>query len=220
MGYTFPPLAQVPVEAPLPATPPFWPFAVTYLPPNALESISNSGANQSGNSTSPLCHDDRDQFTPEYVTWGAGFVPTCFVFVQNSTAPDFQFKDLNQDDIKYNDHPNWAILASSMLKGLENILANYGPIKITSGYRSPYVQHVIDAANIAAGKYKTPSPHSQHLHGDAADLRALSFQAWKGLHDITRYLYPNACIEPYNKAVDHFHVDWRPWPQCAPSWQK
>jgi hypothetical protein len=229
-AYTLSPFAQVPFQPTIVATPPYWSFATTNQSPAPWSGGPVSGANQSGNGTSPLCHDDRDQFTPEYVTYGAGFVPSCFEFLSASTyassypqiSQSFLFSVLNQDDMnpKYNEDPNWAILTSSLLNGLEGILASYGPITVTSGYRSPYVQHVIDAANIAAGKSKKSSPQSQHLFGDAADLRATSLQTWQALHNITRYLYPNSCIEPYNQAIDHFHVDWRPWYKCAPSWQK
>jgi hypothetical protein len=44
---------------------------------------------------------------------------------------------------------------------------------------------------------------------------------WNALHNVTRQLYPNACIEPGNKVnYDHLHVDWRPWSQCYPDWRK
>jgi len=158
--------------------------------------------------------------------WKAGYLPVCFAseFVPSSNTnpdPDFAYSTLNQDDIEYNDYPDWALLRSSMLSGLEYIVAGYGEsISVTSGYRSPYVQHEIDTANIAAGKYKIPSPHSRHVHGDAVDIRARDQNTWNTFHYIVRDLDQQACIEPYHKAVDHFHVDWRPWSQCPPTWRK
>ncbi len=204
---------------------------VAFTPPivYATPSFSSfAGMNQSGNGTSALCHDDRDKLIAEYPEYSAGYLPVCFAgeFVPSSNSnpdPDFTFSKLNQDDIAYNDYPDWAILRSSMLNGLENILANYGKsINVTSGYRSPYVQHVIDAANIAAGKYKKPSPHSRHLHGDAVDIStSYSLATWQTLHDIARALVPKACIEPYQQStLDHIHIDWRPISQCSAAWQK
>jgi len=189
---------------------------------------SFAGANQSGSKTSALCHDDRDKLIAEYPKYSAGYLPVCFAseFVPSSNAypdPDFSFDVLNQDDITYNDYPDWAILRSSMLNGLENILATYGKtMSISSGYRSPYVQHVVDAANIAAKKYKNPSPHSRHLHGDAVDIRtSYNLATWQTLHDIARALVPKACIEPYlQSTLDHIHIDWRPISQCNAAWQK
>jgi uncharacterized protein YcbK (DUF882 family) len=154
----------------------------------------------------------------EYGKYKAGFTPVCFAseFVPSSNATPargFAYSVLNQDDIAQNDYPDWAILKSLMLRGLENLHANYGKsLTITSAYRSPYVQYVVDTANIAAGKSKKPSPHSRHLHGDAIDIRtSFSLATWQTLHDIARQLVPKACIEPYQQStLDHIHIDWRP----------
>jgi hypothetical protein len=189
---------------------------------------SFSGANQSGSGTSALCLDNRDKLIAEYPKYSAGYLPVCFAsqFVPSSNSnpdPDFSFSVLNQDDIQYDDYPDWAILKASMLTGLENILTNYGkPITVKSAYRSPYVQHTIDAANIKAGKYKKPSPQSRHLHGDAVDIRtSFNLATWQTLHDIARTLAPKVCIEPYQKStLDHIHIDWRPISQCSAEWQK
>jgi len=213
-AYQYGSVDQVPYAPPIMyAVPPSWSFA---------------NANQSGSKTSALCHDDRDKLVAEYPKYNAGYIPVCFAseFVPSSNTnpdPDFSFSVLNQDDITYNDYPDWAILRSSMLNGLENILASYGKtMSISSGYRSPYVQHVVDAANIAAGKYKKPSPHSRHLHGDAVDIRtSYNLATWQTLHDIARALVPKACIEPYlQSTLDHIHIDWRPVSQCSAAWQK
>ena len=178
---------------------------------------SFAGTNQPGNGTSALCHDDRDKLITEYAKYGAGYLPVCFAseFVPSSNtnpAPDFSFSVLNQDDIDHNDYSDWAILKSSMLTGLEQILANYGQtITVKSGYRSPLVQHAISP------QY----PHDRHIHGDAVDIRTGNdFNTWKTLHDIARRLYSNACIEPHDSTYSHFHVDWRPWSQCAPAWRQ
>ena len=206
--------------------------AITYATPDFS---SFSRANQSGNGASALCHDLRDQLITEYPQYGAGFLPVCFSpdFVASSDSggdsdPDFLFSVLNQDDIQYNDYPSWAILKSSLLNGLEAIYKAYGqPLTVTSAYRSPMVQYLVDKKNIAAGKYKKPSPNSQHLHGDAVDIRTSgNLSTWKALDKIARQLYPNACIEPYTSpnggsTLDHIHNDWRPWSQCTnPYWRQ
>jgi len=205
-------VAQLSIPPILPATPPYASFY---------------GLDQSKIWTSPLCHDDRDQFTPEYVMYGAGFVPSCQEFVNSISIPGYiyPFSTMNQDDITYNDHPNWALLASRMLNGLGYISNAYfngpGLLKIDSGYRSPLVQAAIDKKNIQAGKYKKPSPHSQHVYGDAVDIGTFGDPGtWQALHDIARLLNPNACIEPSDPSYDHLHVDWRPWWQCSVPWQE
>ena len=208
--------------------------AITYATPDFS---SFSRANQSGNGASALCHDLRDQLITEYPKYGAGFLPVCFSpdFVASSDSgpdsdPDFPFSVLNQDDIQYNDYPGWAILKSSLLDGLEAIYRAYGqPLSVSSAYRSPMVQYLIDKKNIASGQYKNykASPHSQHLHGDAVDIRTSGqLMTWQTLHDIARKLYPNGCIEPYaspngGSTLDHIHIDWRPWSQCTnPYWRQ
>ena len=209
--YQYGSVEQIPAAPIIYAVPPSW---------------SDTGGNQSASKTSPRCQDNRDKLIVEYANWKAGYLPVCFAseFVPSSNKnpdPDFAYSTLNQDDIEYNDYPDWALLRSSMLSGLEYIVAGYGEsISVTSGYRSPYVQHEIDTANIAAGKYKIPSPHSRHVHGDAVDIRARDQNTWNTFHYIVRDLDQQACIEPYHKAVDHFHVDWRPWSQCPPTWRK
>jgi hypothetical protein len=185
----------------LPATPPYSSF---------------DGANQSANGTSPLCHDDRDQFTPEYVTYNSGFVPVCQEFVNSISVPNFpySFSTMNQDDIfTYNDHPNWALLEPYMLDGIVSIVTAYGSSPaVTSAYRSPYAQSHINPA----------APRDRHIHGDAVDFRTSNNPAtWKTLHNITRQLYPNACIEPSAlSSYNHIHIDWRPWAQCAATWRQ
>lgn len=95
---------------------------------------SYSGLNLSGSSTSQVCGDDRDQLTPEYVSYGADFFPTCFQFVSSlqfslydgSVSPHFSFQELNVSDINYPDHANWALLQKDLLTGLESTRSNYG----------------------------------------------------------------------------------------------
>ncbi len=113
-GYRFGSVVQVKSPPVQYAAPPYWGFA---------------GANQSGNKASILCHDDRDKLVAEYGKYKAGFTPVCFAseFVPSSnstSAQGFAYSVLNQDDIAQNDYPDWAILKSLMLRGLENIHAN------------------------------------------------------------------------------------------------
>jgi hypothetical protein len=205
----------------IPATPPSWSFP---------------GANQSPNGASPLCRSDLDQFLVEYVTVfppatvNAGFMPTCQQFwseIMYSSTRDaviFPFSVLNQDDIKASDHPNWALLQQSLLNGMFNIeLAIGGPITISSAYRSPKIQNQIDQEAIQKYYNKhpgghdppSPSPQSEHLHGDAVDMSTNSVQdpqdaqdVWDSLHNAA--LTAGACVEPEREStVNHVHADWR-----------
>ncbi len=203
----------------LPATPPYSSF---------------NGANPSANATSPPCHDDRDQFTPEYVTYNSGFVPFCVEFVSSIPVAGFPypFETMNQDDITYNDHPKWALLRQVMLNGIINILNNYdgSAPAVTSGYRSPYVQTIIDPSKTVP--HTSAHPHEPHMKGLAVDMRTGGLQAvWQELHDIGKSTAVNACVEPYlaqavfnmpqcynnpnasgcvivNNPYNHIHFDW------------
>ena len=168
---------------------------------------SFAGANQSGNGTSAICHDDRDKLIVEYPKYGAGFLPVCFAseFVPSSNSnpdPDFSFSVLNQDDMYYNDYPDWAIFRSSMLVGLEQWFHNYGqPVTlfvVKSGYRSPYAQNQINSS----------APQDRHIHGDAVDV-ASSANTWAALKAAAKAT--GACVEPIrlqNNSYNHVHAQW------------
>jgi hypothetical protein len=194
-------LAKPPV---IPATPPYWSF---------------DGANRSMNQGSPLCHDDRDDFTPEYVVYKSGFVPYCMEFVSYVPVPNFpySFETMNQDDIfTYNDHPKWALLRQIMLNGVVSIVNAYGSAPVvTSGYRSPYAQSIIDPSPTVPNM--SAHPQEPHMKGLAVDMRTGgSKEVWQTLHDIGKSTTVNACVEPwklqaqYNPAnpYNHIHFDW------------
>jgi hypothetical protein len=207
----------------------FWPISATPVIPATPPSFSFAGGNQSSSGVSPLCRSDLNQFLQEYVTYKAGFMPTCQQFwseIQYSSNRNevfFPFNVMNQDDIKADDHPNWALLQSSMLNGIMMIeLVNGGPIAITSAYRSPLVQNNLDQNNIQAGKQKVASPHSRHLHGDAVDIATYrNDTTWFSMKQLVRNNIANVCIEPLRFSTNnHLHVDWRPWSMCPEAWQQ
>jgi hypothetical protein len=207
-------------------------------PPASPTYASFSGANLSGNGTSPLCGDDRDQLTPgEYVRYGADFFPSCFEFISSGTyvfqfpslEQSFQFSKLNQDDT--NDHPNWAILRASMVNGLGSIQNNYSKtanIQIDSGYRSPKVQS------------KNGHPHDRHIHGDAVDIAAGTQGTYRSLRAAAlQASSKQTCVEDLQTAINdckkrgnqsllcpynHVHADWRrvasPVKACNAEWMK
>lgn len=154
-----------------------------------------NGGNKTGQSRSSGCGDQLDGLIKEYSneTYPANYTPTCAEFTASTNAKpseNFTFQELNRSDIQPKppspDFPDWAIFQSSLLGGLESIRASIGgePVNIESAYRSPKVQNAIDQANIAAGKYKKPSPQSRHLHGDGVDIRTGNNPSvWQMLHD-------------------------------------
>ena len=200
-------IEKIPDELyPPPATPPNWnlPYASQLL-----------------NRTSPLCHDDRDQLTPEYVTYGADFVPSCYDFLSAATWEmstlgqnrQFSFSIMNHSDITRNDHPNWALLTKSLREGIGNVVAAYesSPM-VTSACRSPLVQFAVNRGH----------PKDRHVHGDAVDVNAGDLEIWQTLHGIGKSTAVHACVEPWqaqakydqngnltNNPWDHVHFDWR-----------
>jgi len=173
--------------------------------PPAPSYWSFSAANQSGNQTSPVCRDNRDKIIAEYPAYNADFLPVCFMpeFVPSTNVRptvDFSFTELNLDDVQYGDYPDWAILQPKMLAGLELWRGfSGGPLKIKSGYRTPYVQHLLSP------QY----PNDEHIRGDAVDVAsnadtytALRAAAWAA----------QACVEPLFKQKDgdhHVHGQWK-----------
>jgi hypothetical protein len=188
-AYLISPLMQIAFPIPQQATPFYWSFAQ---------------AGQAPNSASPICRDDRDQLIHEYSTYNAGFTPFCSDFTPSSNSqpsPHFSFSQLDVSDISRNEFPDWAILLTAMLNGLENTLTNYNnqSIAIGSGYRSPKVQNIINPR----------APRDRHIHGDAADLATGNSQTtWNDLHSAAHNA--SACIEPQKlSTVNHVHADWR-----------
>jgi len=156
-----PPIAQ--------ATPPFW---------------SDAQANQSGNSTSPLCHDSRDQIVAEYGTYpirdygfqdginGAvktnafpPFTPNCFLLANSSNYPGFNFTGARIPWILVKEP---LAVPASYGYGLNSWQQRItqagvpGPRAIDSVYRDPIHQQVINKG----------APNSRHQFGDAVDLNA------------------------------------------------
>jgi hypothetical protein len=189
----------------------FTPPIIYAVPPFS----SFAGTNQSANGTSAVCNDDRDKLITEYPKYNAGYLPVCFAseFVPTSNVQPsyhFTFAELNTSDINYSppDFPDWAVLRSVLLSGLENTRANYGnAITINSAYRSPLVQHAVSP------QY----PHDRHIHGDAADMATGSAQTvWNALHSSA--IAAGACVEPETQStVNHVHADWRG--ACPAGWR-
>ncbi len=211
LAYTLP-LKQLAFVTNAVATPPFWGFANTYLPPNPFGGATNSGANQSGNSASPLCHDGRDQIVAQYGQFRVGdayfppipgsnppqypqFTPNCFEFTNSAQSADFTFQAISTNQ-------TWALIKYPLVApatvgyGLDDWFANYGtPRTITSGYRTPAHNSNVPGAATA----------SRHLFGDAVDFQ-----------NVTR---SEAELNKMNKAAklagaDFVEVVGSPWP-CA-----
>lgn len=175
LAYTSP-LKQIAFVTNPAATPPFWSFANNYL------GTSNSGANQSGNSTSPLCGDGRDQIVQQYGQFRVGdayfppipgtnpaqypqFTPNCFELAGPSPngprSANFTFQAISTNQ-------TWALIKYPLVApaaagyGLDDWLANYGtPRTITSGYRTPAHNSSVPGA----------VSNSRHLFGDAVDFQ-------------------------------------------------
>jgi hypothetical protein len=187
----------------------------TQIPPATPPYSSFMGASQSANGTSPVCRDDRDQLTTEYVIYRADIVPSCFEFKNAVTYAfnplsqnlTYSFSEMNKSDIKRNDHLNWALLQPSMLTGIQSLIdAYHSSPAVTSAYRSPLV-------NVSVSP---DFPHDRHVHGDAVDLDSANDPAvWNALKAAA--LKANgACVEPltvlkkYSKyPYAHVHADWR-----------
>jgi uncharacterized protein YcbK (DUF882 family) len=116
-----------------------------------------------------------------------------------TTNGSFLFDELNVSDIQRGEYPTWAILKIRMLSGLEDWMTDYGlPLTINSGYRSPYVQNVINSS----------APRDRHIHGGAADVNARTQAVWNALHDSA--LSAGGCVEPVSlSGISHLHSDWR-----------
>jgi hypothetical protein len=206
---------DIAARAALEATPFYWSFLQAGAAPN---------------SSSPICRDDRDQLIHEYSTYKARFTPFCSDFTPSSNSqpsPHFSFQQLDASDISRNEFPDWAILRTAMLNGLENTLTNYNnqSIAIGSGYRSPKVQSIVNAN----------APNDRHIYGDAVDMGTGNNQStWNSLHNAARAA--GACVEPevipspkdpsrnIGSTVNHVHADWRfadpPRSPCPPPWLK
>jgi hypothetical protein len=144
------------------ATPPFWSF---------------SGANPSGNGTSPVCRDIRDSYVAEYgstvvddrlihdrASWPR-FTPTCLLFTNSASSQNFPFQQINVPDP--GTHPEFSgqyalikrplVVSASSGYGLDAWVQNYKSSRIIdSGYRDPN---------------QNTNPNSRHMLGDAIDLQ-------------------------------------------------
>jgi hypothetical protein len=150
-------VAQLSVPPVPVATPPNWSF---------------NGANQSGNSTSPRCHDDRDDLIYQYQAYDVRdsyfskpyplFRPNCFEETNTAHSANFSFAELNT-----NSGSNYALIKNPLVApastgyGLDAWVADFGFSRtINSAYRSP-------AHNNAVGG----AAASRHMLGDAVDLQ-------------------------------------------------
>jgi hypothetical protein len=177
--------------------------------------LGNGAGNKTGQSQSSGCGDNRDQLIKEYSnpSYPADFTPLCADFMPSSNVKpsvDFTYHELDISNISRSEFPEWAILRSSLLTGLESIRAGIGnrPVNVDSGYRSPKVNDVLSSGITA----------SRHIHGDAADMLTGGAQAV--FDDLkTAALDANACVEPQDlSGLAHVHADWRPRQRCAVSW--
>jgi hypothetical protein len=179
---------------------------------------ANGAGNKTGQSKSSGCGDDRNQLIKEYSnpSYLADLTPLCSDFTPSSnTNPSlhFTFSQLDISDTQNNppspDFPDWAILKSSLLNGLEVIQAaiRNSALQINSAYRTPLVNNS-----------RSPQhPKERHIHGDAVDIQTSKNMSWQTLHNIARNAYPNACIEPQD-STGHIHIDWRPVTICRSDW--
>ena len=110
------------------------------------------------------CGDVRDQIIQEYVTYGVNLTPQCSWFTQTARSEFFQFSELKQDN-PY----SWALIRQPLTVdkssgyGLDRWRQLWGASRISnSGYRSPYHNAHLDPPG---------APQSQHMWGDAIDLR-------------------------------------------------
>jgi len=195
-------------------------------PTPASPAYANSTqSNPSHNSTSVGCGNASDNLVAEYQPNGASITPPCTQFTSASSysnsSPNFSFYQMNQDDqpSNYNDNPDYAILTSVLLNGLQNVQQAYGQtLSIKSGYRSPKVNGLVEAAN-----NESHHPNSPHIYGYAADI-ASNATTWPSIHKAALSV-KGSCVEPYSfeKNYKHVHADWRPanWSpgSCLPSWQ-
>ena len=201
--YQTTPVAQIAYPPFGQATPPYWSFAQ---------------ANQSGNSTSPLCHDDRDKLVAEY---GARtirdvggtrvngvyprFIPTCFDFTNQAHSQNYTFQDMNPSALEYGYAlvRNPLVVPAANQVGLEywiQLIAATPFPHINSTYRSP-VRDVI----VAGPNY----PNGRHQFGDAVDLASTTAN-WQDIHD--KASQAGAGFVESSADQCHYscvHADWR-----------
>jgi N-acetylneuraminic acid mutarotase len=150
-------VAQLSVPPVPVATPPNWSLA---------------GANQSGNSTSPRCHDDRDDLIYQYQAYNVSdsyfpkpyplFRPNCFEETNTAHSANFSFAQLNTTSgADYALIKNPLVVPASSGYGLDAWVADFGASRIiNSAYRTP-------SHNAAIGGAQA----SRHMLGDAVDLQ-------------------------------------------------
>jgi hypothetical protein len=117
--------------------------------------------------TPPTCGDQRDQVAAEYSTYQADIRPPCTVFSDSASTTLFTFSQLNYPSPKTAPATySYGLFTLAYLAAVEqwdeNWLEGYSSsgLIINSGYRCP-------SQNQQAGG----AGNSQHMHGDAADMR-------------------------------------------------
>ena len=189
---------------------------------------SFAGANQSGNGTSPLCHDERDQLIAEYgktivldssypkkpwpsfvtkASWPR-FTPNCFELTNAAHSASFTFAQINNPGPKAGKPEfSWALIkfplvvSASSGYGLDSWLQWYGSARtITSGYRDP----VQNGGALA----------SRHMLGDAVDFQDVS-RTLQEFNDMNRAALQAGAdfVESVNEwcgaSLGCAHADWR-----------
>lgn len=123
-------------------------------------------------------------------------------------SPHFTWRELTRSQVaaRHNlpnepDADARACLVALCTNVLEPLRAKFGPIRVTSAYRSP-------AVNAKVGS----SPDSQHIKGQAADIEAPSVSNLELARYIRDHLdFDQVILEFYNDADPHsgwVHVSW------------
>jgi N-acetylneuraminic acid mutarotase len=193
---------------------------------------SSTGANQSVNSASPLCHDDRDRLVTEYgyqvvgdISYGRTpyprFTPSCYLATNSAHSQYFTFSELNDACPSRNNQPefSWAliknplIVASTAQYGLDAWRLDYGSSRIiNSAYRDP-IQNLECTQTLTN---PSGNPNSRHSFGDAVDLRNQSagtsgaLTEWKAMQKAAKEAHAD-WTEPQDGpcGLSCFHADWR-----------
>jgi hypothetical protein len=172
---------------------------------------------QQGSEPAPSCGggltDPRTKILGEHTHYGVGWAPTCGDFTQSLPAPSrYAFGAPRQANTwSVSNSYTWAVLKSELITNIECLLTEFGATpEIVSGYRAPRDQ-------IRAGKGKVKKwENAYHIRGLAIDLETPngpptdSPPMWDDLQDIAiGGTCGQGCVEPWDWAPTHFHVDYR-----------